>query len=169
MFTSFVRTNPIMAIRQATNSDIEQIAILNLEVQAIHVKIAPEVFCIPSETEVSDWLTAQIQAENTYVFVAENDAAIDAYLILKFITRPQNPFMHAHKFAYIDHVAVSSSKRMSGIGHGIIQHAIEFAASYGYMRVELDVWSKNIAAKGAFNRQGFNPKTERLFTESTPL
>jgi ribosomal protein S18 acetylase RimI-like enzyme len=155
-----------MAIRQATNSDIEPLAILNREVQAIHVKIAPEVFRNPSEAEVSKWLAEQIHAENTHVFVAENDTAIHAYLILKFITRPQNPFMHAHQFAYIDHVAVSSSKRMGGIGRQIILHAIEFAANAGYQRVELDVWSKNIAAKSAFSRLSFNSKTERLCYES---
>jgi len=158
-----------MAIRQATNRDVEQLATLNSEVQAIHVKIAPEVFCYPSKAEVSDWLAEQIHAENTYVFVAESDSAIHAYLILKLITRPKNPFMHANRFAYIDHVAVSLSKRMSGIGRRIIQHAIEFAASNGYKRVELDVWSKNIAAKDAFIRLGFNPKTERLCNESAVL
>jgi len=155
-----------MVIRQATNSDVAQIAILNREIQAMHVKIAPEVFRNPSEAEVSKWIADQIYAENTYVFVDESDAAIHAYLVLKLITRPQNPFMHAHQFAYIDHVAVSSSKRKAGIGRRIIQHAIEFAASNGYQKVELDVWSKNDAAKGAFNRLSFNPKTERLCNES---
>ena len=155
-----------MNIRHATDSDIEALAGLNSEVQAIHEKIAPEVFCNPNATEVSDWLMEQIHAENTYVFVAENKQTIHAYLILKFMTRQKNPFMHAHKFAYIDHVAVSSPKRRNSIGRKIIEHAIEFAANNGYGKVELDVWSKNIAAKGAFTRLSFNPKTERLCYET---
>ena len=157
-----------MDIRHATTSDVERLVILNREVQTIHVRIAPEVFCDPNEIDVSDWFKEQIHLDNTYVFVADDNTKIHAYLILKFIIQRQNPFMHPRRVAYIDHVAVSSSKRLSGIGRSLIQHAITFSANHGYRRVELDVWTKNTVAIEVFSHLNFKAKTERLYYESAP-
>jgi len=149
-------------IRLATSSDIESLIPLNYEVQSLHIDIAPSVFCEVKKDGLSKWFQAQMEDCNTQLFIAENSTKILGYLIIKVIKRPSNPFMFKQHYAYIDHMCVDSEYRGNGIGRKLISVAVDFAKGSGIGHIELDVWSKNINAKNAYKKIGFEASREKL-------
>lgn len=151
-----------MEIRPATVNDLDMLLVLNKEVQDIHVDMFPHVFKETASKELETWLRSQLEAKDVFVFAACENREVIGYVILKLITRAGNPFMHERKFAYIDHVCVTKLKRRGGIGKKLLEHAINYAKSQGYDRIELDVWTENSTAKSAFKKFGFSTYSEKM-------
>lgn len=116
-----------MIIRQATKNDIPNLRRLNAEVQNLHIGKFPDIFRETSSEEIDEWLKRQIEADSIYFSVAIDNDEIVGYAILRLVSRAPNPFMHARKFAYIDHVCVTESRRKFGIGKNRIEDAIKYA------------------------------------------
>jgi len=152
----------MISIRLAKFSDIESLIPLNSEVQSLHIDIAPTVFCEVKKDELSKWFQEQVEDCNTQLYIAENNRKILGYLIIKVIKRPSNPFMLKQHYAYIDHMCVDSEYRGNGIGRKLISVAVGFAKDNGIGHIELDVWSKNINAKNAYKKIGFEVSREKL-------
>ena len=151
----------IMKIREARTCDIVSLRRLNTEVQNLHIEKFPNIFKETSPDEIDKWLKSQIEADNVYFSVAIDNDEIIGYAILRLVFRQPNPFMHARKFAYIDHVCVTESRRKLGVGKKLIEDSIKYAGSRDYEQVELDVWSENEVAKKSFENLGFETYCEK--------
>lgn len=148
-----------MVIRRATTNDLETLVRLNTQVQAIHVAARPDYFRVPETPAVSKWLAGMLDDPSIVVWLATRDGDALGYVLVMTKDRPANPFCHARVTAEIDQIAVEEGERGAGVGRALIEHAI---ASAEVDNVELNVWAFNDAARAAFERCGFAPRTLTL-------
>ena len=149
-------------IRQAVLDDLEQLALLNDQVHALHLEMFPGEFRQPSRAELKNWFRSCITDENTRLFVFHRKEEIRGYLILIFRTVPENPFKPARQYAYLDQICVNSANRRQGIARELMNAAVEAAGQKGITTIMLDVWSENTVAKQTFERLGFKTVLERM-------
>jgi ribosomal protein S18 acetylase RimI-like enzyme len=62
---------------------------------------------------------------------------------------------HWNKYAYIDDIAVEPDERDRGVGHALIERAIEWAKSKGLPGIMLETQDNNVAACRLYQRCGF--------------
>jgi len=151
-----------MKIREAVAADIPAIVSLNDEVHGIHVRLFPEVFKPIDPAALAEWFGDWLGDEDKRILVAEDDGSLVAYLTLRKEERPAHLFAKSRQCAYIDQVCVTEGRRGQGIFQALLNQARNVARGWGMSRLELDVWSENMAAKNAFMRSGFRPYFEKM-------
>ncbi len=151
-----------MKIRVATTEDVPTLARLNGTVQRIHAQAIPKLFrCDAPRALVEAGFREMVSDPSAFWLIAEDPEPI-GYLYATFRDREETWFRPAHKICNISHVSVERGDQRCGIGRALIERLFQEAASRGYDRVELDVWSFNAEAKQAFERLGFRVFNERM-------
>ncbi|MDM8522787.1 GNAT family N-acetyltransferase [Desulfococcaceae bacterium HSG8] len=151
-----------MKIKQADNQDIEQLAMLNAEVQAVHVNLFPSLFREASHEAMSKMLRQKLEDESTIILVAEDETQLAGYMILRKQILPEFTLINERKCGYIDQVCVSEKYRKKGIFRSLLYEAKRVVSEWGIDRIELDVWSDNQSARDAFIRSGFRTYNEKM-------
>ena len=154
-----------MQIRPALEQDVEQLAALNGEVQALHAELFPHIFCAPQFYSTCDWFRRCLLDESLSVLVAEDAGQLTGYLVLQRKISPAHEFTQERQCGYITQVCVGEQFRGRGIFKELLSAAKRLARDWGYQRLELDVWSNNSAAKNAFLRCGFTTYNEKMSSE----
>lgn len=151
-----------MNIREARPADIAAIVTLNDEVHDIHLRLFPDIFRPTDPVALAEWFGRLIDDDKMIILVAEGTGDIVASLILRKEERPAHLFAHDRRCAYIDQVCVTERYRGKGIFHSLLRKAEAVAREWGMSRLELDVWSDNVAAKNAFSQCGFKTYNEKM-------
>lgn len=140
-------------IREATPADAHVLALLNREVQQLHVDAHPHVFKQPTDdlSAVEAWISAR---EGTF-FIAELDGLPMGYAYVELIDRPENPFTFSWRFMVIDQIAVSPMYQGQGVGRALVARCVTFASVHGAKQVILNTWDFNHQAQAFFRRCGF--------------
>jgi ribosomal-protein-alanine N-acetyltransferase len=131
---------PAARIRRMTLADLQAV-----------IEIDRKSFSMPwSERTYRNELTANPAA---YLYVAENAAQgqILGYIGFWFIVDE----------AHISTLAVKPAYRRRGIGHWLLQMALEEAARLGAEIVSLEVRASNLAAIELYRKYGFLPRERR--------
>jgi GNAT superfamily N-acetyltransferase len=129
--------------RQASTSDLAPICRLGQEVNRLHHQAWPQIFpqFLDQEKYESEWRNI-LAAEDTAVFVAEEEGAVIGLLTVKVVSetyhRPQ-PVC----FAWAGIVSVDETKRGQGVGRALTSLAESWAAERGAVDMRLHVWSFN--------------------------
>jgi ribosomal protein S18 acetylase RimI-like enzyme len=84
------------------------------------------------------------------IFIAEHDKEIVGYISLSF--------PHWNKVAYIDHIAVTESRRNQGIGHELVQKAESLAKKKKARIIAVATALWNIKGIDFYKREGFKIK-----------
>ncbi len=151
-----------MHIRQATLQDIKQLTQLNHQVHQLHVEISPETFKQTKSSELTAWLTEQVNDKNRQCFVAETDTKLVGYLTIFPIIRPESPFMHALRYGYLEHLCIDQAFRKQGIAQQLLHKAKQYSQQQSLSYIELDVWCENGIAISAFKKMGCVSSREKL-------
>jgi ribosomal protein S18 acetylase RimI-like enzyme len=151
-----------ITVRRATSADADLLSALNAEVQAIHAEALPSWFKLPGPPAFPPSL---MDNPNNLVLVAEIDAAPAGYVYASVTRHAETPWRYASEMIYLHQIGVRAAHRRHGVGAALIAAVRAEAASRNVALLALDVWSFNAAAKAFFQRQGFAPYNERLWSQ----
>jgi GNAT superfamily N-acetyltransferase len=154
--------SPVISIRPAAPGDVPALALINLEVQALHVASRPDQFKPSQPSEIEQWLANLLENTSAKLWVAEKDGTLAGYVVVMPREKPENPFCPARKWWDVDQIGVRASDRRSGVGGALIQKVIAEARAQRIDELELNSWSFNQNAHAAFSRLGFVPKSVRF-------
>jgi ribosomal protein S18 acetylase RimI-like enzyme len=144
-------------IRQANASDSTILATLNAAVQAIHADAEPQRYkaANPDDAEVIAFFDKHLASENTYIFIAEENGEAVGYFLALHQEVAENAFVFARNRLQIDHMSVNLSHRRKGIGHLLMQKALELARELQVDYISLGVRGFNEEAIAFYKREGF--------------
>ncbi|MAY84287.1 MAG: hypothetical protein CMP59_09155 [Flavobacteriales bacterium] len=138
-----------------STKDFKLLASLNEEVQDWHHKHYPEVFKQFDQTAIEDAFKVLIKKENTFAFVAEENAHAVGYLLAFIEHRTESAFQYERKILNIDQILVLEQLRKSGIGQALMDRAILLAKEKGVDEIQLEPWEENQLALEFFAKNGF--------------
>lgn len=151
-----------MQIRVATTEDVPQLARLNGAVQRIHAHAVPKLFRGDAPRElVEAGFRDMVDDPSAFWLIAEDPEPV-GYLYATFRNREETWCRPANRICNIGHVSIEREHQRHGVGRALVERLFQEAASRGFERIELDVWSFNAEAKEAFAHLGFRVFNERM-------
>ena len=154
-----------ITVRRATAGDAELLSSLNAEIQAIHAAALPSWFKPPGpQTFPPAAAAALVDNPNNLLFVAEDGAEPVGFVYAGVTRHAETPWRYASETIYIHQIGVRTAQRRRGVGAALIGAVRSEAASRNIASLALDVWSFNADAKAFFQRHGFAPYNERLWS-----
>ena len=151
-----------ITVRRATSADAALLSALNAEVQAIHAAALPTWFKPP---ESQAFPPGQVDNPNSLVFVAEVGAEPAGYVYASVSRHAETPWRLAYEMIYLHQIGVRAAHRRRGVGAALVAAVRAEAASRNVALLGLDVWSFNADARAFFQRQGFAPYNERMWSQ----
>jgi GNAT superfamily N-acetyltransferase len=155
-----------VTVRPATSADAELLSSLNAEVQAMHAAALPWWFKPPEPAAYAPAMAGLVANPGNLVFVAEIDAAPAGYVYASVTRQADTPWRQACEMIYVHQIGVRAAHRRRGVGAALIAAVRAEAASRNVALLALDVWSFNAEARAFFQRQGFAPYNERLWSRT---
>lgn len=146
----------------ADAAELEHLVALNLQVQDRHVRLAPDIFRVPSAVDIRDALAGFLGNEKMVCHIAYVGGQPAGYTVLEFTERPANAYCHARTALYIHQIGVEDEFRRQGVGKALMDAARRLACERGIRRIELDVWALNTGAAEFFSRQGFTTFNSKM-------
>jgi ribosomal protein S18 acetylase RimI-like enzyme len=151
-----------MRVRNAKDTDLGTLLVLNTFVQQQHTDALPRLFKTSTEPQqIKDAFKNFVSDPNSLVLLAE-ETEPTGYLFAQFQNHPANWARFESKLLYIQHLIVAPKFRRRGIATKLLSAALDAARSRGIGRVELDVWSFNSEAKHFYLKNGFKVFNERM-------
>ena len=134
------------------------------EVQTLHAEAIPEIFRVPTDDDVFRKFFDEVDgSEEHFLAFASLDDQPVGYIQYSLSERPRNTHQRARNFAYIHQLVVTKGQRRKGYGGALIEFAKKRAREQGIREVGIDFWSFNDAARGCFERQGFQVRHEGMW------
>ena len=146
-------------IRRATESDIEGILHLLLQVDLVHHNGRPDLFKGPATKYGTKELQEIIRQEETPVFVCvdeENNVLGHAFCIHKQVKGDR--VLTDVRTLYIDDICVEETRRGEHIGEELYQAVCSYAKENGFYNLTLNVWSCNPGAMAFYEKMGLIPQ-----------
>lgn len=137
-----------VSIREATVEDAEAVRIYATK---LFSEKLPGLFRRPAPTLEDErmYLDNHSRQENSVVLLAWADESVVGLLALRGETHPQEA--HVGTIG----ISVDSGYRGRGIGTLLIERLLEWAASHGLHRIEIDAFANNTDAIRLYERLGF--------------
>jgi ribosomal protein S18 acetylase RimI-like enzyme len=147
-----------ITVRPATVADLDALISLNRVVQALHVRLEPDVFKADvGAAALHAFFADLIGKADTTVLIAEIAAEPVGYLWFDLQERPPTVLTRARRRLYVQHLAVRESARRSGVATALL-HAVEAnARARNVTQLVLDAWTHNEEALRYFQKRGFRP------------
>ena len=156
-----------MKIKKATIDDAEVLGKLCLEIQGIHVKLAPHIFREPTHQDLVDTFRERIAAPDYTAFLVFDGDIPIGYIVLHVLQKPENVFTYKRTILEIDHIHIVEQYRRRGNCKKLFAKALEVARSSGIEDIQLGVWARNDRAVAAFKALGFKRQFSIMSLENT--
>jgi ribosomal protein S18 acetylase RimI-like enzyme len=146
-----------ISIRRATIEDAALLAELNIDIQQLHADAQPNFFKVPisKNDELIAIYARHLGDEHTRIFIAEADGEAQGCILLIHRQHEANPYAFANSRMVIDQLSVNENYRGKGLGHALMQRAIELSHELEVDYLWLNVWAFNEAAIEFYKREGF--------------
>ena len=144
-------------IRNARESDYNQVEAIMEQVQAMHTTWRPDIYksvdvVLPYDMYM-DYVT-----NNELIVATTEEKKVVAILIYLTLYISGGP-MRERKVMFIDSMAVDEKYRGQGLGHKLFNYVRNICEEQKYDGLELQVNAKNIAAKEMYEKYGFTEKS----------
>lgn len=149
-------------IRPATIDDLSELGKIYVEIQAYHASLYPDIFKQANIIELRNHMAHLLRTREYRIIVAETDAIIVGYAVLKIIENPGNAILYPFRMAVMDQIVVKNKLRKHGIGKSLLDGMIQIANDEKVDRIILDVWAKNKTAQDFYRSNGFTLSQEWL-------
>ena len=155
---------PHINVRKATKADARILSALNVDVQRVHANALPHIFKQPENDAFAlEYMIERLLEPANHFFIAEVGDEAVGYIFARIVERPENPFMFACNYVYIDQIAVRPAFQKQGIGKQLIDEVVALTAENNIGTIALDTWTFNKQALSFFQKYGFAPFNERLW------
>jgi ribosomal protein S18 acetylase RimI-like enzyme len=153
-----------MQIRRATKNDALTLSTLNVDVQVIHAKALPHIFKQPASASFAlQFMLDRIDDPLNYFLIGNVGGEDIGYIFARIIDRPENPFMHAWKYIYIDQISIKPTYQRLGYGEQLMEAIQKVASEAGIDTIALDTWSFNHQAQSFFKKHDFSTFNIRMW------
>jgi ribosomal protein S18 acetylase RimI-like enzyme len=157
--------NTDFVIRKAENEDIEKITKLHT---MIAEEYAPTI--VPAICHYSDIVVTSEEQENVIREMMEDPdhdiivACIEDNIVgmLSLVTETDSDDLLKAPFSTIEFIEVYPEFQSKGIGQAFILEAEKLAKAKGHQYLELQVWEGNEKAIKLYNKNSFQPITQRM-------
>lgn len=146
-------------IRRATESDIDGILNLLLQIDKIHHEARPDIFKGPAYKYTGEELKELFKNEKTPVFVCVDESENvlgHAFCVCK--QEIDHNVLTDIKTLYIDDICVDEKVRNQQIGKSLYDYVIDFAKENDFYNVTLNVWECNPGAIEFYKKMGLVPQ-----------
>lgn len=143
-----------LTIRRAGADDIPALDKLLYQVHKVHSDLRPDLFRQGAKKYTDAELETILTGNNTPVFVAERDGAVQGYAFCVHKKFGNDSNMTGIKTLYIDDLCVDECSRGGHIGRALYEHVLDYARSCGCYNVTLNVWAGNDSAMKFYESVG---------------
>lgn len=146
-------------IRRATESDIDGILKLLLQIDKIHHDARPDIFKCPAYKYNEEELKELFKDEKTpvFVYVDENENVLGhAFCVCK--QEIDHNVLTDIKTLYIDDICVDKNIRGQNIGKSLYDYVVNFAKENDFYNITLNVWECNPGAIEFYKKMGLVPQ-----------
>lgn len=156
-----------ISIRQAKLGDAALLTALHADVHKHHSDAQPQHFKTTDgkDPAVIKYFTDNLEDANAMILIAEADGEALGYILLLHRVFEENVFAYAHSRLHIDQMSVSAKYRSKGIGHLLMDKAIEYGRELQVNYVTLGVWAFNEGAIAFYEREGFEVMTQTMWVK----
>lgn len=157
-------------IRKALPADAPLLAQLNTAVQELHSAAEPERYKAPAPDEPALIATFEkhLANEKATIFIAEADGEAVGYILTIHQQTEENPYVFAQNRLLIDQMSVNASHRSKGVGHALMQKAIELGHEHKVDYLSLGVRGFNEEAIAFYKREGFEVLSLNMWQRINP-
>lgn len=152
-----------MTVRYARPDELERVNELRREVNQLHAAGRPDIFRPGFCDELRDRVRQLSEGPDTDVIVAVSDGKICGFAAVRYVDRPESPYMCARRYYHIEEFGVDHAFRRMGVGRALIGFCLAEAKNKNFPKLELDVWSFNRDALEFYEAVGFS--TYRQYME----
>ena len=143
-------------IRAAAPEDLDDLAGLNAQVQALHVRLQPSRFrADPAPSELRAHLRDVLARSDHRIWVGCADGRARGYIWFELQERAPTPYVQALRRLYVHHICVDASARRQGVARALMRRVEAEAATRSMSEIALDVWSANREALAFFQSTGY--------------
>lgn len=153
-------------IRYAVRAELARVNELRRAVSELHAQGRPDIFRPGFCEALREQVNLMFDSPDADVIVACLDGTICGFAMVRYVNRPESPYLCALRFYHIDEFGVDEAFRRRGVGTALLAFCRAEAARLDFPRLELDVWSFNTAAQAFYEAAGFRPS--RTFLELCP-
>jgi diamine N-acetyltransferase len=150
-------------IREATTHDLDELATLLVDFNAVHARGLPHIYQpVVVDAGTTDYLRRVMAAAETHLFVADVAGQVVGVLILQREHVPRTPVHVPRQWVIIHVLVVREAYRRRGIGEALLHHAHAWASEHGIEAVELMVAEFNTAAIAWYEKLGYATRERRM-------
>ena len=150
-------------IREATTDDLDDLAMLLVDFNAVHTSGLPHIYQpVVVDAETTDYLRRVLTSAQTLQFVADVAGQVVGLLILQREQMPRTPVHVPRQWVIINVLVVREAFRRRGIGEALLQYAHAWAREHGIETIELMVAEFNTAAMAWYEKRGYTPVERRM-------
>ena len=143
-----------MEIRLATESDIEDIKSLLLQIDLIHNDIRPDIFKRNALKYNNDDLIEIINNPLTPIFNYYDNNKVIGHCFTQIIEIKNNNVLQDVKTLYIDDLCVDKNHRGKHIGHKLYDYIVEYDRNNNFYNITLNAWAGNDNALRFYESNG---------------
>ena len=147
-----------MVIRQASKTDLPQMAALWDEFMAFHEDLDP--VWTRREGATATWVEyiGGVMAEDeAVVLVAEDEGKLVGQCVARIMEPP--PVFTIHRYGFVQEVIVTAERRGQGIGRLLYERVEGWLAEQGMTHLRTNIDSGNELSQGLFRAMGYGPLT----------
>jgi ribosomal protein S18 acetylase RimI-like enzyme len=162
---------PPLIIRQATESDYEQLCDLFEELDMLHRQARPDLFRKPEgPPRERAYVSMLIGGRDSTILVASDRGSrcLHGFATLLIRALPENPVRAERRFVEIDNFGVRRDMRRRGIGRLLVEEADRWARRRNFEALELAVHEFNAEAIGFYEAIGFSTSLRRMVRNPAP-
>lgn len=143
-------------IRLAVEQDYDAVERIMKQVQKMHVGWRPDIYIDADPVLPHDMYLAHLAEGQVIVAeVAGEVVGLVIYLVRHISGGP----MKERKVLFVDSMAVEEQYRCQGIGHKLFDYVLQLCQEQQYDGLELQVNTRNAAAKAMYEKYGFTEKS----------
>jgi len=156
-------------ISPADDRDIEDLARLHGEVQRLHARLYPELFCDEVKlTQLEEFWTLKLQDASSFVGVARQDELATGFVYYQFQRSEPTIMRHARRRVYVHQIVVANKARRSGVGAALMRFVETEARNLSAATVGLDSWVANSDAQAFFKALGYSSQNVTMAKSIRP-
>jgi len=145
-------------LRSAGKSDLDAVLSLLRELDESHIELEPSMLQTFSEPpRPREWLLSRFIEPGEACFVAESGNQVVGFIWAKVQSPPAIPAFVQEPLLVVADLVVHAPFRNRGIGHALLERAMDFGRARGACRVQLTVFDKNHGARSFYDEFGFRP------------
>jgi ribosomal protein S18 acetylase RimI-like enzyme len=147
-----------MRTRDAEETDLEALLVLNEQIGAFHFENAPETFIKPSAAD-KEFLQNALRDKSRLFLVAEIESRVVGFLTAIITKNETIPFLVSCPICRVGTIVVDEKCRASGVGTELMSACSKWAASKGAEQIKLEVMAFNQSAQKFYEKLGFKDQS----------